>query len=87
LPASDTVRRVKDIFPGASNSYPHLLGELDVEPLFAADNGSDGKQPLRRSGQSSNTFILKAINSGQRKFDVFPDQRSGVQWLVLLRGQ
>lgn len=57
-------RRVKDINPGPSSSYPGVFQEFNGELYFVADDGVNGEELWKSDGTEAGTILLSDINPG-----------------------
>lgn len=55
---------VKDINPGAANSFPTFITSINNKLFFKADNGMNGIEPWISDGTNAGTIMIKDINPG-----------------------
>jgi ELWxxDGT repeat protein len=62
--AGETVRRVKDIYPGFKSGYPQETTLLGRTLLFSAEDAGHGRELWRSDGTDAGTVLVKDIRSG-----------------------
>ncbi len=61
---AQTPYKVKDINPGAANSTPGRMAELNGVLLFRADDGATGSELWKTDGTAAGTTMVKDISPG-----------------------
>jgi ELWxxDGT repeat protein len=76
---------VKDVNPGSTGSFPGNVDQLGVELgaglLFAADDGTNGRELWKSDGTSGGIVLLNDINLGSASSS--PDNLAALEGIVL----